>query len=119
MAFNPNLPADGALIAAPELRSQFTALHSLIAAQGADIASLLALVQGQGSQITSLQDALNTAQGDISTLQGEVAAVGANAANNPVGIAQLGGSVSDPPTQGEVTDVVSKVNEMLTVMSHA
>lgn len=69
--------------------------------------------------MVSMGNSLGTAQGNISILQSELLSVAANAANNPVGISQLGGTVSDPPTQAEVSDAVNKINEMLMVMSHA
>jgi hypothetical protein len=137
MAFNPLLPANGSLISAPELRSQFNGLRDEIAAgsiTGAQVDStntgapgnpatagvtlsagvlhfdFTTIPAGQDGEVTQAQlsnDLANNSNYDLSQAM-------AVSSNNSNGVSLLGVSVSDPPTQAEVQSIANKLDELIT-----
>jgi hypothetical protein len=137
MPFDPNLPLNGSRATAAELRSQFTGLKDLIDSMGSITSAVVDAVNtlpagtpaavsmnvigselhftfgipqgsdgptgatGQPGEV-SLTD-LNNAQ--LSTLS--------QCSNNSNGVGTLGFAVSDPPTQSEMQQVLSKVDELI------
>ncbi len=136
MPFNPLLPANGGPIVAAELRSQFTGLKSLIdavpAVTGATVDSVtigsgtsvnvslvtgvlhfdFILQPGPPGEVTQAQlsnDLSNTAnQAMLNTLPQTSA--------NSNGVAVLGLTVSDPPTQGEMQSLANKLDELINAL---
>ncbi len=136
MPFNPLLPANGGPIVAAELRSQFTGLKSLIdavpAVTGAMVDSVtigsgtsvnvslvtgvlhfdFILQPGPPGEVTQAQlsnDLSNTAnQAMLNTLPQTSA--------NSNGVAVLGLTVSDPPTQGEMQSLANKLDELINAL---
>ena len=133
MAYDPALPADGALIIAAELRSQFTGLKTLMDAvpvvTGATVDSVtigsgtsvnvslvngvlhfdFILQPGPPGEVTQAQlsnDLSNTAnQAMLNTLPQTSA--------NSNAVALLSGTISNPPTQAEVQENRDKINELV------
>ncbi len=133
MAFNPLLPADGSLINSAELRSQFTGLKSLIDAVpvvtgtavdsvtlGGGTSVSVALIAGilhfdflfqpgppgevtQAQLSNDLSNAVNQAM--LITLPQTSA--------NTNGVALLGLTVSDPPTQAEMQSMANKLDGLI------
>ena len=143
MAFDPTKPADSTRVKADELRNQFNGLKALIDAIPAGPAGPVGPVGPSFSNITVGSVTTGTpgspagaqvnvlgnhvellftipagdtgAPGEVSnaTLAGEISGT----ARNPNTVAQLGFSVSSPPTQGEIETVIAKVNELIVALA--
>jgi len=104
MAFNPALPIEDSEIESAELRAQFNGLKDIIdttlpgppGPEGP---------QGPPGEVTNAQlnDAVNSA---ITTAM-------ASSSANSNGISTLDLSVSDPPTQSDVQQILGKLNDLI------
>lgn len=136
MAFDPALPANGAPLNSAEMRTQLTALKSLIDAittlSGAQVDSTSTLPPGQSANVsvTVVGDTLHFtfaipmgepgptgpqgSQGEVSSadLYNSLQTTSANSN----GVSTLGISITDPPTQSEVQAIVSKLDELINTL---
>ena len=141
-AFNPALPEDGALIIAGVLRDQLNSLFALIqnipagpqgpeGPQGPPFAQAVVdgvttLAPGTPAWVTvsyynsEVHFLFGIPTGDPGTQgpPGEVTTAQLNAAiattaNNPTSIEPLNLTISDPPTQSEVQQMLARMNELI------
>ena len=102
-AYNPALPVNGSLIIASELRDQFQGLAAMIEAVPAGPPGPEGPAGPQGNpgevtlsdMITSIDQALQSTSANSNIV-------------SPLGIA-----ISDPPTQGEVQNILSTLNDLI------
>jgi hypothetical protein len=103
MPFDPTRPADGANVTAAELRNQFNGLAEMIAAIPAGPPGEPG-PQGPPGEVTAqLADAVSSAVEPLYT----------GTARNPGTVADLGLTISDPPTQAEVQALAAKLDELI------
>ena len=143
MAFDPNLPPDGAFATAAALRAQLNGLKALIDAVPAGppgpVGPAFSHVQIGG--VTTVEPGTaaaawvsvsgNTVELSFSIPKGEpgssgvsssdvtnaIAAEISGTARNSSAVAQLAISVSNPPTQAELETVISKLNELIAALA--
>ena len=136
MPFDPLKPATGSPLSSEEMRGQLNALNDAIAAipagppgpvgpafSNVQIASVTTGTPGSpaGAQVSVFGNNVELsftipagetgAPGEVSnaTLAGEIAGT----ARNPNTVSMLGITVSNPPTQGELEQVIAKINELI------
>ena len=107
MPYNPALPLDGSLMLAPEMRSQFGGLKTLIDNVPAGSPGPQG---GQGSQGEQGPPGERGPQGEVSPLQLEDAI--ATTARIPSAIGPFSGSFSQPPTQAELYAFATYVDSL-------
>ena len=108
MPFDPTLPADGSLIVAAELRSQFQALHDAIASIPAGPEG----PQGPPGEVTQAQlsnDLANNANATFNTIIPLTS-------NNSNLVAELNYTPSDPPTAADFDQLLGKLNELIVAL---
>ncbi|MEQ1860359.1 MAG: hypothetical protein ABMA13_10515 [Chthoniobacteraceae bacterium] len=141
MPYDPNFPTPNTLADANAMRGQLNALNALIAAgtlAGVVIDGIVTLNPGEPATVEASlvagvlhlsfgiprgNDGGQGPQGDTGAA-GEVTnaaldAAIAGTARNPVAVALLSLTVSDPPTQSELQQVVDKINELITAIFRA
>jgi hypothetical protein len=139
MSFDPLKPATGSRLSSEEMRAQLNGLKALIDAvpagppgpQGPAFASIqiASVTTGTPGSPAGAQVAVfgNNVELSFTIPAGEQGASGVTSsdvtnaianeisgtARNPNTVAMLGISVSDPPTQTELQEVVAKINELI------
>ena len=119
-AFDPALPEDGALIIAEVLRDQFNALNDDIQTRAreitlaADVASLQVQLQDRPTY-PEMDGAISTAVADKVTqaeMGNAISTAISYTAANPSSMSPLSLTISDPPTQYEVQQMVDWMNNL-------
>jgi FlaG/FlaF family flagellin (archaellin) len=135
MPFNPTLPADGALIEAGELRSQFTGLKAIVDAAAVTFAqvgftSTLTPGEPATASVTFNNGTLTFSFGIPAGVPGEVTQAQLSndlvnmsnytmnqvlplTSNNTNWMQTADITISDPPTQAEVLSLRDKLNELI------
>src|SRR5688572_2311365 len=95
MAYDSTKPVEGTLCDAAEMRSQFTGLKDEIDALP--------------TQAQLSNDLVNTQNATVLTVLPQTSA-------NSNGVGLLGISISDPPTQSEVQNIVSRLDDLINAL---
>ena len=109
-AFNPARPLDGSLILADVLRDQFNALNDDIQTrvEQSVFDTAMAGVSAEMAQHPTTQE-MNSAI--VSAIQ--------NTAVNPMNVSPLYITISDPPTQSEVQQMLDRMNQLISALYRA